>query len=129
MRVSSVPPLDDPCSKERSNCIISIIFSDNRVPQQEQISKVLFLQPFPVIVEFDFVHSVSVASQWRSATGKLRALAGHYIHESRIAIGNDTPGTFFAKNGAIEYAITVRTLGIASLYRVSSTLEALELDS
>uniref|UniRef100_A0A914ZWL1 Arrestin C-terminal-like domain-containing protein n=2 Tax=Parascaris univalens TaxID=6257 RepID=A0A914ZWL1_PARUN len=105
-------------------------------------STVIANKPFPVIVEFDFVHSVSVASltgyfegivrtafssqselrslsairldfdslvrQWRSATGKLRALAGHYIHESRIAIGNDTPGTFFAKNGAIEYAITVR---------------------
>lgn len=102
------------------------------------------MQPFTVVVEFDFVHSVSVASligyfegivrtafssqselrslsairldfdslvrQWRSATGKLRALAGHYIHESRIALDSDTPGTFFAKNGAIEYAITVRVI-------------------
>uniref|UniRef100_A0A0M3IF87 Arrestin_N domain-containing protein n=1 Tax=Ascaris lumbricoides TaxID=6252 RepID=A0A0M3IF87_ASCLU len=108
VKASSVPPLEDPGSKA-------------------------VWKPFTVVVEFNFVHSVSVASligyfegivrtafssqselrslsairldfdslvrQWRSATGKLRALAGHYIHESRIALDSDTPGTFFAKNG------------------------------
>ncbi|VDD96621.1 unnamed protein product [Enterobius vermicularis] len=57
------------------------------------------------VVRIDFN---DLLQQWRQASGKIRAPAGHHLFDSQLAIGEECPGTFSGKNGHVDYAFVIK---------------------
>ncbi|VDK30193.1 unnamed protein product [Gongylonema pulchrum] len=84
----------------RITCLTGIFEGRFRTAFANQVE---YQQIIAFRIEFD-----ALLRQWYTRQGKITAPAGHHRAESRIVIREHCPGTYFGKNGCIEYVVVVK---------------------